>query len=389
MPKISNKQNLLKLLELSALNDLMIVEFFCEDNEEKKRKENEIMEDLIHVLALGEECRYSVQFIQNSVPKSRVFLNEILWELDENRFKNITRVTWKTFDAILDPQLAIVLYRLGSSGKGATLSKIAGLFGISDGGIIQNLTERIFNALLKYKDQFLFWPNTEERRKLVLETSTELPNCIGYVDGTEIPLAEKPSQDPEAYFSRKHIYSVKAQAVCDHRLQIRHLVLGFPGSVHDARIFNNSELSIEARKFFGEGEWIAGDSAYKLSSTVITPLRENSRNLTLSQRNFFNKTFSQYRNRIEHCFGMLKERFGSLKGLRLQIKNEKCMRKVNKWILCCALLHNFILQQDDYFDYQPDESEEHSIDESLWESNARTNEGEIRRRQIFELLFNQ
>ncbi|XP_039968986.1 protein ALP1-like [Bactrocera tryoni] len=240
------------------------------------------MEDLMYILALGEECRYSVQFIQNSVPKSRVFLNEILWELDENRFKKITRVTWKTFDAILDlikgdnlfnkirsgkqfpikTQLAIVLYRLGSSGEGATLSKIAGLFGISDGGIIQNLTERIFNALLNYKDQYLFWPNTEERKELVLETSSELPNCIGYVDGTEIPLAEKPSQDPEAYFSRKHINSVKAQAVCDHRLQIRHLVLDFP---------------------------------------------------------------------------------------------------------------------DDYFDYQPEESE-HSIDESLWEPNVRTNEGEIRRR---------
>ncbi|XP_039969237.1 protein ALP1-like [Bactrocera tryoni] len=222
----------------------MIVDNFCEDEEEKTIKEDYILEELLIVLALGEECRYSVPFIQNSVPKS------------------------------------IVLYRLGSNGEGATLSKIAGLFGVSDGGIIQNLTDRIFKALLKHKDQYLFWPNSDERKKLVSETWGELPNCVGYVDGTEIPLAEKPSQDPEAYFSRKHQYSVKVQAVCDHSLQIRHLVLGYPGSVHDARIFSNCELSNDADVFFGGAEWIAGDSAYKLSRTLITPFRENSRELT-------------------------------------------------------------------------------------------------------------
>ncbi|XP_039969913.1 uncharacterized protein LOC120781747 [Bactrocera tryoni] len=111
----------------------MIIEFFCEDNEERKSKEDETMEDLMHVLALGEECRYRVQFIQNSIPKSRIFLNEILWELDENRFKKITRLDLikgdKLFNKIrsgkqfpIKTQLAIVLYRLGSSGEGAMYS---------------------------------------------------------------------------------------------------------------------------------------------------------------------------------------------------------------------------------------------------------------------------
>ncbi|XP_053967698.1 uncharacterized protein LOC128869203 [Anastrepha ludens] len=102
MPRTSEKQKLLKLLEVTALNDLMILEFFCEDEEEKKNKEDEILEELSIVLALGVECRYSVPFIQNSVPKCKVFLKEVLWELDESRFKKITRVTWKTFDVILN-----------------------------------------------------------------------------------------------------------------------------------------------------------------------------------------------------------------------------------------------------------------------------------------------
>ncbi|XP_050340844.1 uncharacterized protein LOC126767356 [Bactrocera neohumeralis] len=353
MLRVSEKQKLLKLLEVAALNDLMIVDNFCEDEEEKTIKEYYILEELLVVLALGEECRYSVPYIQNSVPKCKEFLNDVLWELDETRFKKITRLNWKTFDFILNlikddasfnqirsckqfplkTQLAIVLYRLGSNGEGATLSKIAGLFGVSDGGIIQNLTDRIFKALLKHKDQYLFWPNSDERKKLVPETWGELPNCVGYVDGIEIPLAEKPSQDPEAYFSRKHQYSVKVQAVCDHSLQIRHLVLGYPGSVHDARIFGNCELSNDTDVFFGGAEWIACGSAYKLSRTVITPFRENSRELTQRQRTFFNKIFSRYRIRNEHCYGMLMERFGSLKTLRLQIKDEKGMNRVEDYLL--------------------------------------------------------
>lgn len=104
-----------------------------------------------------EKSKYTVPFLQNSVPKYKLFLKEVLWELDENRFQKITCVTWKTFETILnlikdddlfnharsckyfpvETQLAIVLYRLGSSGEGPTLSKIAGLFEISDGDVIQ------------------------------------------------------------------------------------------------------------------------------------------------------------------------------------------------------------------------------------------------------------
>ncbi|XP_018784693.1 PREDICTED: uncharacterized protein LOC108966308 [Bactrocera latifrons] len=134
---------------------------------------------------------------------------------------------------------------------------------------------------------------SDERKKLVSETWGKLPNRVGYVDGTEIALAEKPSHDPETYFSRKHQYSVKVQAVCGHSLQIRHLVLRYPGGVHDAPIFSNCELSNDADVLFGGAEWIAGDSAYKLSRTVITPFRENSRELTQGQRTFFNKIFSR------------------------------------------------------------------------------------------------
>lgn len=39
----------------------------------------------------------------------------------------------------------------------------------------------------------------------------ELPFCIGYLDSTEIKLAEAPVKNQEAYFSRKYQYSIKLQ----------------------------------------------------------------------------------------------------------------------------------------------------------------------------------
>ncbi|CAD7015335.1 unnamed protein product [Ceratitis capitata] len=48
-----------------------------------------------------------------------------------------------------------------------------------------------------------FWPNVDGRKKLASVAWYELSNCVGYVGGNEI------LQEPEAYFSRKHIYTVK------------------------------------------------------------------------------------------------------------------------------------------------------------------------------------
>lgn len=74
--------------------------------------------------------------------------------------------------------------------------------------------------------------------------------------------------------------------------------------------------------------WLAGDSAYKLTTSFMTPFRTNATEGTLQQRNLFNRTFSQYRIRIEHCFGVMKELFNSLKELKIQIKNENYLKLI-------------------------------------------------------------
>ena len=204
---------------------------------------------------------------------------------------------------------------------------------------------------MKLKNQFVTWPDTFERKVMIDESFNELPFCIGYVDGTEIKLAEKPFEDPEAYFSRKSNYCLKLQAVCDKSLKIRHAVIGYPGSVHDVRIYNNCDLATNAESFFEGHQWIAGDSAYRLTSTVLTPFRTNAGGCSAERRNIFNSNFSKYRIRIEHTFALLKERFASLKELRLQLKNDKCIKKACQWILTCIILHNILVEENDATDF--------------------------------------
>lgn len=270
----------------------------------------------------------------------------------------------------IELQLKVVLYRLGSSGDGASVRKVASLFGIGDGGTIQNITKRVFRAILNLKNQFLYWPNEAERTRLVLATRNELPGCVGYIDGSEIRLAEAPIKSHELYFSRKRQYAIKIQAVCDRNLSIRQLTIGYPGSVHDAKIFSNCPLARHPHRYLSNGQWIAGDSAYPLKQFLITPFRKNSSEHSKEVREKFNKYFSQYRVRIENCFGLLKEKFSSLKELKFRMLSEQNKKECNDWIMACCILHNIIIKYN-YEDSERDENLENVFQAHISTINNR------------------
>lgn len=355
--------------------------------------------------------RYTVPFVHGSVPKSTKFINEVVPLLDDERFKILFRISRRTFNRIFDlikddevfrpkhrgrpqfsveVQLQIVLFRLGCSGESGSIAKIAFLFGTGDGGTIQNCTKRVFSALMKHKTKYIYWPDKEERKAIERATSHEMPHCIGYVDGTELKLAEKPYEDPDSYLSRKQHHSVKAQIICDFKLRIRHLVVGYPGSVHDARIFKNCPIALYPEKYFNQNQYLLGDSAYKLTGTVMTPFRTNSKGIgaTAAGRKF-NKTLGKYRVRVENTIGLLKERFCSLKELKIPIIDDDSIKFLNEWTCVCSILHNFILEADDINDTIDFEQSmfEFGRLEDLFESVQSNNvDGEAKRQALVNLL---
>ena len=100
-------------------------------------------------------------------------------------------------------QLAVALARFGSNGNGTAIAHLQTIFHIGHGTIL-SYTNRVIEALLSLKDELLSWPDKQQR----LESSQVMqqegfPGCVGFVDGTTIPLSQKPALHGEVYFDCK------------------------------------------------------------------------------------------------------------------------------------------------------------------------------------------
>jgi hypothetical protein len=235
---------------------------------------------------------------------------------------------------------------------------------------------------LSIEKEWITWPDEEERRSMVKHMEDKLPNCIGFIDGSHITLEEAPTDDPESYFTRKQRYAIHIQAVCDMDKRIRNVTIGYPGSVHDARVYKNSNIGRNPQQYLTEGQWIAGDSAYGVSEYLLTPFRSNTASNSDREKRNFNKYFAGFRVNIECVFGILKETFGSLKGLRIRVNEAQGHQIACEWILACCVLYNIISPSLAENDIEWPENEDDNDDGS----SGRDQEGENKRQRLLQFV---
>jgi DDE superfamily endonuclease len=156
---------------------------------------------------------------------------------------------------------------------------------------------------------------------------------------------------------------LQVQLVCDHKKMIRQYVIGYPGSCHDSRIWNECNLSKTPEKFFSNEQWIAGDKGYPLRKNLLTPMKESYKKVRPDQKKKFNKYFSKYRVVIEHVNGALKETFESLKGLRVKITNKAGHEEAVRWIRSCLILYNITQPFDNWTPVDIEDSSDYTGDE--------------------------
>lgn len=112
------------------------------------------------------------------------------------------------------------------------------------------------------------------------------PGILGAIDGIHIPI-QAPFKDSEQYIS----------------------TCGFPGSVHDARVFRNSPLFVDAERnrdlLFPGNSHLIGDAAYPLKPWILTPYKDTGR-LTRQQQHY-NFIHSSTRMVIERSLALLKK----------------------------------------------------------------------------------
>ena len=117
------------------------------------------------------------------------------------------------------------------------------------------------------------------------------------------------------------------------------IYVGFPGRVHDARIFSSSPLYSQGVPMCQEYT-ILGDSAYPNLGWLLTPFKENQ--CITPNHVHYNYIHSSIRTTIERAFGLLKGRFRRLKYID-QSEPETMSNTIASG--CC--LHNICILEED------------------------------------------
>ncbi|MBW0572747.1 hypothetical protein O181_112462 [Austropuccinia psidii MF-1] len=154
-------------------------------------------------------------------------------------------------------QLAPTLERLGCNGNGASLGFLARSHGISRCSVVSS-SQRFIEALLALGPQLVKWPNEGRRSQISASMAGEgFPGCVGFLDGTTIPLFQRPGLEREVYYDCNKKYSLNLRRVCDNSKRITPLLSGWPGSCADSTLYKIMGLYLQPDKFFSPGEFLA------------------------------------------------------------------------------------------------------------------------------------
>jgi len=249
-----------------SIENLLLTQFIksshiFDDSDEDFDNENDSEEEENDMIFLGLssllDSRYSSSRTYNVV-KSQEWWCSIVPNYDDVRFKRIMRMDPQSFQSLItkiethsifqstgnkqqapvELQLAIFLRRIGSKDE---IFSICSRFGIAE-GTVYLYCKRVMLAILSLKNSLVIWP-TEESRKIVhsgFKNIGGFENVIGAIDGTHIILGIAPLNQPEIYWNRKKKYSIQCQGIVNHRGVFIDYEIGWPGSVHDAKVYRNS-----------------------------------------------------------------------------------------------------------------------------------------------------
>lgn len=239
-------------------------------------------------------------------------------------------------------------------------------------------------------DRFIHLPEGNDARNTIqkFEEQRGFPGILGAIDGSHIPI-QAPLKDPEQYINRKSFHSVQLQVVCDMDMKFIDVFCGFPGSVHDARVFRNSPLFVDAERnrdlLFPGNSHLIGDAAYPLKPWILTPYKDTGR-LTRQQQHY-NFIHSSTRMVVERSLALLKNRFRKLKTSMLKQKIEDIPVVV---VAACVLHNTCLMNEDDIDDFLDEGDDGHDNgddddDDGLF-FFPRDAEGEEKRNQIARAL---
>ena len=146
-----------------------------------------------------------------------------------------------------EKKLAITLYYLEDTGS---LWMTANTFGIHQCTVSKTVYCVCSAICINLGPKYLHLPrDKEERRQKVSEFELKfgMIQAFGCINGTHIPI-KRPIGNSQDYFNYIQFFSLHIQAVCDGNGQFINVKCKWPGSVHGAKVFANSDINVKLNR---------------------------------------------------------------------------------------------------------------------------------------------
>ncbi|KNZ47551.1 hypothetical protein VP01_6318g1, partial [Puccinia sorghi] len=213
-------------------------------------------------------------------------------------YKIITNVPQRPIQDLLN----VALRQMGKFGNGASVGVLTCFFIMSEGSVIFKFFTHSLS--FPYTMQYCFF------KKGNTLPGQMLRNCVGFIDGTSIPLDEKPSIDPQDSHLQKSSYGVAM-----------------------LQLWNSCELHQHKAQLFPPGQYLIGDSCFPMESNPVLAFKKPPHGSIPQLRKKLNQHLASVRVCNKHCIGILK----------VPISTVERAQKGAKWVGACVILHNYLL----------------------------------------------
>ncbi|XP_045127566.1 putative nuclease HARBI1 [Portunus trituberculatus] len=133
--------------------------------------------------------------------------------------------------------------------------------------IIALIASCVFHQFVK----FSLTRQEVQRKQVEFMAIAGFRGVVGVIDGTHVRIVA-PKDDEYTYVNRKRYHNINVQVVFDATFMILDIVAKWPGSVHDARILDESGLKmLFDQNYVPQPCHLFGDNGYPFKQWLLTP----------------------------------------------------------------------------------------------------------------------